>query len=300
MKNEVINSVLSANDKSKDQPKLVIQQSMWAMKLYGDYDQEWSLEKKFEQMAHAGFEGVFAGLPAKNEEKLWRRLMEEYSFHFGLESFPETAEDLRELLKKAADHDVLYVNAQVPDGFTIGEPAISRLQELMAEADSFGIPLFIETHRGRITQDLIRTAGYVSALPDLRLTIDLSHYVLAGEMTDFTIADPYFDQLLKRTSCLHGRITNGQQVQIDVGNGDHPMVEPFQQYWQRGMQYWRNQAGSGDVLPFVCEIGHHYAVTPNFQPSCSWNEISDRWKQSLVMKKIAEQAWDKTKEEQKV
>lgn len=293
LKKEVssLKTMISANDGSSKEPRLLIQQSMWSLKHYGENGKEWSLEKKFEQMAKAGFEGIFSGLPMKEEEALWRRLMTEYKFHFGLEAFPEKAEDLRELLLKAADYDVLYVNAQVPDAFTIGQEAVSRLQELMEEADSFGIPLFIETHRGRLTQDLLRTADYVKTLPELRLTIDFSHYVLAGEMAEFELAEPYFDQLLKRTSCIHGRITNAQQIQIDVGEGTHPMVEPFLNWWQKGMHYWRDEAKAGDVLPYVCEIGHHYSVTKNFQPGYSWDEYSDRWQQSLVFKKLAEKAW---------
>lgn len=37
-------------------------------------------------------------------------------------------------------------------------------------------------HRGLVTQDLIRTIGYTQARPDLRFDLDLSHYVVAGEI----------------------------------------------------------------------------------------------------------------------
>ena len=48
-------------------------------------------------------------------------------------------------------------------------------------------------------------------------------------------------------------------------------------------------AGPGDVFPFASELGPpRYAITlPDGR------EFSDRWEQSLVMKRLAEQAWEK-------
>ena len=48
-------------------------------------------------------------------------------------------------------------------------------------------------------------------------------------------------------------------------------------------------ARPGDVLPFASELGPpRYAITlPDGR------EFSDRWEQSLVMKKLAEQAWER-------
>lgn len=282
----------NANDGTSVPPRLEMQQALWAVKHYGHGGKEWSLEEKFEQIAKAGFTGIFGGLPSPQEETLWRRLMAEYKFSFGLESFPTEPADLRDLLHRASDFEVLYVNAQIPDAFTVGQAALNRIQGLLEEADRFDVPFFVETHRGTITQDLLRATAYVDALPDMQLTMDLSHYVLAGEMYAFDKADPYFETLLTRTSCIHGRVTNGQQIQIDMGpNGEHPMVAQFVRWWQRGMAHWRQRAVCGDVLPFVCEIGHHYAVTPNYLPGYSWEEHFDRWQQSLVLKRLAEQAW---------
>ena len=44
----------------------------------------------------------------------------------------------------------------------------------------------------------------------------------------------------------------------------------------------------GDVFPFTSELGPpRYAITlPDGR------EFSDRWQQSLVMKQLAQQAWD--------
>ncbi|MEH7479636.1 TIM barrel protein [Neobacillus drentensis] len=275
-------------------PQMIIHQSMWSMTNYGTNHKEWSLEEKFEKIAESGFDGIFASLPDPSEEKQWRRLMEQYNFSFGLESFPNNREDLRRLLERAKDFEVQYVNAQVGNSFVIGDEAVILLENLIEEAALSGIPFFVETHRGRITQDLLRTIEYVNRIPNLRLTIDFSHYVLAGEMGAFQTVEPYFEKLLKRTSSIHGRVTNGQQIQIDIGDGEHPSATPFKNWWEKGMRYWLQQAKDNDFFPFVCEIGHHYTMTPSGLPSKHSDEekLTDRWQQSLVFKRIAENNWN--------
>ncbi|MBP1995970.1 sugar phosphate isomerase/epimerase family protein [Paenibacillus eucommiae] len=288
---------------SKEAPKLDIQQSWWAMYGLGDGTSEWSMEEKFEQIAKAGFTGILGRLPAPAEAEQWRKLLDEYGFSFGIQSFPESREDLGLLMRQAKDFGVQYVNSQVADSFLIGAAAIQLLRELNEEACSAQIPYFIETHRGKVTQDLLRTVDYIQAVGDLRLTIDFSHYVLAGEMNEAAVkAEPFFEKLLQRTSAIHARVSNGQQIQVDIGAaGEHPMVPYFMRWWKRGMAYWLQRAQPGEVLPFVVELG-----PPAYSMICEagsrqergfrtdHREISDRWQQALVFKQLAEEAWKGT------
>ncbi|MEJ8544702.1 sugar phosphate isomerase/epimerase [Brevibacillus borstelensis] len=279
-------------------PRLEVHQSWWAMRGIGDENGEWSLAKKIANIAAAGYSGIMGRLPAPEEADLWRSLLDHYKLQFGVEAFPEEPEEFAQFLQKAREFGVSYVNAQVKDSFVVGEKALQRLQGIIREGEKQGIPVFVETHRGRITQDLLRTVQYVEALPDLRLTIDLSHYVLAGEMLlPHQHAEACFQKLLKRTSCIHGRVSNGQQIQVDIGpDGEHPMTARHLAWWKEGMAYWLDEAREGDVLPFVCELGPvPYAISLYGYLPTSVEEISDRWKQSLVLKRLAENAWEEAK-----
>lgn len=275
-------------------PRLEVHQSWWAMRGIGDENGEWSLAKKLAKIVEAGYGGIMGRLPAPEEAGLWRSLLDHYNLQFGVEAFPEEPEEFAAFLHKAKQFGVSYVNAQVKDSFVVGEKAINRLKGIIREGKNHGIPVFVETHRGRITQDLLRTVEYAEALPDLRLTIDLSHYVLAGEMlVPHPQAEACFQKLLKRTSCIHGRVSNGQQIQADIGpGGEHPMTGRYMQWWKQGMACWLDEARQGDVLPFVCELGPvPYAIALNGYLATPAEEISDRWQQSLVLKELAEKAW---------
>jgi sugar phosphate isomerase/epimerase len=285
-------SALNLNDGSANPPRLAVHQAWWGMINLGDDQREWTMEEKFEKIAEAGFTGIMGGLPQPADAAKWRSLLDRYNFDFGITISPRTVEEAKPLLEQANNFGVQYVNAQVKDNFVIGPPAINLLQGLVEAARAAKIPFSAETHRGIITQDLHRTVEYVQAIPDLRLTLDLSHYVVTGVMTTYSEkAEELFDIIVERASCIHGRVSNGHQVQVDVGpEGTHPMVEHFQRWWAKGMAHWLSQAKPGDVFPYACELGPaDYAIT---LPGTS-QEISDRWQQALVFKRLAEECWDR-------
>ncbi|MBB6670696.1 sugar phosphate isomerase/epimerase [Cohnella nanjingensis] len=283
------------NDGAARAPRLELQQSWWAMIGLGENGKEWDMERKFEKIAEAGFSAISASIPAPEEEENWLRLLERYKLGFSAMAFPSSVNAYRETLAAAARMGcVQYVNLQVMDSFVCGDAATGLLSGLLRAADEAAIPTFVEKHRGTVTQDLIRTVRYTRALRELRLTIDLSHYVVAGELNGPPDkAESRFDELLARTSVIHGRVSNGEQVQVDIGaEGDHPMLERFARWWRKGMACWLEQAQPGDVLPFVTELGPpgYYAITQR-DAGGREREISDRWQQALLLKRIAEEQW---------
>jgi hypothetical protein len=129
----------------------------------------------------------------------------------------------------------------------------------------------------------------IERVPDIRFTADLSHFVVVGEFYGWEDegALERMMPIIERTSHMHGRISNGEQVQVDVGDGSGDTAQFFVRLWTQAMRCWLKGAGPGDIFPFSSELGPpRYAITlPDGR------EFSDRWEQSLVMKKLAEQAW---------
>ncbi|MEH7545227.1 MULTISPECIES: sugar phosphate isomerase/epimerase family protein [Bacillaceae] len=295
---------------TKHEPRLEVLMSWWGMNGLGVRNgagDEWSMEEKVRCIAEAGYDGINGMLPEDMEAERWHRLLDQYNLSYSVNAYPKTAEELYVFLCKAKSFGrVDFVNVQVIRPFLVGEQAVQMLADMAEMSRSAGIPTYIETHRGTITQDLLRTVEYAQRLPGLELTIDFSHYVVAGEMhTVSDEAEELLRTLLPRTKSIHARVSNGEQVQIDIpmfgsvdGEGaadrefDHPMLNHFQRWWLGGMRSWRQTAQQDEVLPFVCELGPPpYAITVRRQDDVQY-EVSDRWTQALLFARIARSLWE--------
>lgn len=279
--------------------ELRVEMSWWGMNgLQGTAGHATAIEGKFRLIAENGFDGINAFVPAPEESDLWKELLRKYGLAFSVNAYPATLRDMSDFLDKAVDFgDIAYINAQVMTPFLIGDSALELLSGIDALSRQAGIPVYIETHRGTITQDLIRTRQFLESLPKLGLTIDYSHYVLAGELhTVSPEAEHMLQSLLPNASSIHTRISNGEQIQIDPGEaGDHPMLPHFARWWESAMRHWRKRPRlPNDTFPVVIELGPpSYAITSN-SAGTGQSEISDRWQQSLYLKKLVQQLWQKT------
>ncbi|MFD1953237.1 sugar phosphate isomerase/epimerase family protein [Paenibacillus thailandensis] len=273
---------------------LKVEMSWWEMNsLAGTEGEAESAGERCRLIAEHGFDGINGFLPAEENAAEWRRLLAHYGLSFSVNAYPASLADMDEFLKKAKSYEgtIDYINAQVMQPFLVGDEAVRLLAGIDRLSREAGIPVFVETHRGTITQDLIRTVEYAQALPSLRLTIDYSHYVVAGELHTVTPqAEEWLGKLLPHTASIHARVSNGEQVQIDPGFGEdsHPMLAHFARWWSAGMLSWRERSGHGtDALPFVVELGPPpYAITAG-----DGREISDRWRQSLELQRLARRLW---------
>jgi hypothetical protein len=169
--------------------------------------------------------------------------------------------------------------------------AETLLRALSDRCRAEGVAMVAQTHRGRVTQDLIRTVAYARAIPGLRFDLDLSHYFVAGEIggTPGPEAMAHLEVLMDRAVMLDGRVSNGQQVQIDLGpggEGEHTRL--FASLWKRVMAAWLTTARRGDLFPFRVELGPpNYAIRDP-----QGREISDRWEQQKLLGRLAERLWN--------
>lgn len=283
----------------KQSPRLEVLMSWWGMEnLFTDRN-ELSTREKVQMIAEAGYDGINGMIPEKSEAEKWFQLLDEYNLSFSVNAYPKTIDDLQDFIQEAKQYNQInFINTQVMRPFLTGNQAIDLLKEMQDLSDALDAGVFIETHRGTITQDLIRTVDYVNKIPNLNLTIDLSHYIVAGEMKEIDDeADFLIHQLLKHTSSIHARISNGEQIQVDVPHSEWDvqkegsLVNHFQSWWLTGMRNW-HQEGKRDIFPFVCELGPPpYAMTIPRDENGSY-EPGDRWTQSKWFMKCARTLWE--------
>lgn len=279
------------NDGSNNPPRLRVQQSMWAMiGLPMNAGDEWSLDEKCRRVKEAGFEALECWL-GENNEKETKEALDKHGLRLVLGHRPFSVEDIKATVDRAVRLRADFVFAQPADAFTPADRVAAMVKEGRKLANDHGITFFVETHRNNFTENLPQTKQLIDLVPDIRITGDLSHFVVGGEFYGWE-GEGAVDRMmpvLARISHLHGRISNGEAVQVDVGDGTNDTAQFFVRLWSTAMKHWLNGAGPGDVFPFTSELGPpRYAIT-----TPDGKEFSDRWQQALVMKKLAEQAWNK-------
>jgi sugar phosphate isomerase/epimerase len=279
------------NDGSDAAPRLRVHHSLWALRqLPMNAMNEWTLDEKFERVAEAGFEAVECWLSDENEQE-HKEALDRYGLRLVLGHRPFSLDDVAQTVERALRLGADYVFAQPADAFMPVEEVAELCREGRRIANEAGLPFFVETHRNNFTETLPQTIQLIEQVPDIRFTADLSHFVVVGEFYGWKEerAVERMAPVLERTSHMHGRISNGEAVQVDVGddNGDTALF--FVRLWATGMYHWLKDAQPGDIFPFASELGPpRYAITlPD------GDEFSDRWEQSLVIKRLAELAWQK-------
>lgn len=277
------------NDGSQNPPRLRVQHTLWSLiKLPINAETEWTYDEKFSRVKAAGFEGVECWLSDDNEKEITEAL-DRHGLRLALGHRPFKPEDTRAVVERAKRLGVDYVMAQPADAYTPLKEVARLVTEGRKIANDAGIAYFVETHRNNFTETIPQTIALIEAVPDIRITADLSHFVVVGEFYGWEDerAHERMTPILERVSHIHGRISNGEQVQVDCADGDTPWAQFFVRLWSIAIKHWRAGAGPGDILPFSSELGPpRYAIT-----TPEGKEISDRWTQSLVMKKLIEQAW---------
>ncbi len=134
----------------------------------------------------------------------------------------------------------------------------SRLVEAVLEASvRERYPLFIETHRATITQDIRRTLDLIGRFPELRFNADLSHWYTGHEMTygDFDAKLQALAPLFERVRFIHGRIGDSCCMQVAIeGAEEAPHVEHFRRLWTRCFDGFLKRASAGDEIVFAPEL----------------------------------------------
>ncbi|HEX8550397.1 MAG TPA: TIM barrel protein [Abditibacteriaceae bacterium] len=280
------------NDGSQNAPRLRVGQALWGMQelpLNSTQDgTEWTLDEKFERCAEAGFECVECWLSDENEGEV-KAALDRHGLKIVLGHRPFSPEDVSQTVERAIRLGADFIFAQPASAYHSLSETVALVSKGRKIANDAGLAFFVETHRNNFTETIRQTNELLTAAPNMRVTGDFSHFVVVGEFYGWADEDAVgkMDTILQRVSHLHGRISNGEAVQVDVGDGSGQTAQFFVQLWARAMKHWRAGAQPGDVLQFSSELGPpRYAITlPDGR------EFSDRWQQALVMKQLAEQAW---------
>lgn len=158
------------------------------------------------------------------------------------------------------------------------------------------LPIYLETHRGSITQDSWRTIQLLEANPNLLLTGDFSHWFTGQEMSygDMDRRMEFLEPVFSRTALLHGRIGDRCCMQVDLTDGNHSSIPYFEHMWTRVMDYFLINNTRKDLWFCPELLGPEYAYARIFpETTGKLREESDRWTQAKILVRIANRCFER-------
>jgi hypothetical protein len=276
--------------------QLRILQSLWAMERRRADEAELPLQTQLTMIHDAGFDGagvrfIDAAFATEVTDFLrWHGMICQ------AQCYPTSVDDLKPVLELVARCGADHVNLQPDVRPRRIEDCIPLLDGWRRLAEQAGIAVHVETHRDRMTTDLFFTLQLLDCFPDLRLTADVSHYLVGREFAwpVDEINHAMIHRILDHSWGIHGRIASREQVQISLGFPQHHgWVDLFMGWWEYAIRSWRKRAGPDAVLTFLCELGPPpYAIT-----GPDGAELSDRWQDALRMKDMIRALWQRIAEE---
>ena len=225
--------------------------------------------------------------------------------HCGLGRVNTPAEALP-LARRHADLGDLCLTLHVGWGIEDDDEVFRLVEAILQASGTTRLPIFIETHRATITQDMWRTVQIVKRFPEVLFNGDFSHYYCGQEMVyggeDYMSGVPikmeFMAPVFDRIGFMHGRIASPGSMQMPINDtasrpaaatGVADYLADFRAMWTRAMRGFLAKAGPGDILVFAPEIlapTYYYARVFRDQ-SGRFVEESDRYEQALLYRQVA-------------
>lgn len=198
--------------------------------------------------------------------------------------------DADRLAKEARSTGLECLTLHVGWGYEGQDDATRLIDAVLNASARHSIPLYVETHRATIFQDMWRTVQLIHQFPQLQFNGDFSHWYTGLEMVygRFENKLSFIQPVIERVHFLHGRIGNPGCMQVDIGDLENAaklsFVAHFRMLWTQVFLAFLHRSPQGESFCFTAEL---LASNVYYARTFHGSEESDRWQQSLVLTKIA-------------
>lgn len=183
----------------------------------------------------------------------------------------------------------LLINSQTgKDHFSFHENRL-LLQSAHHIAETMGVPVYHETHRGKFSFAAHTTKAFIGSDPALSLTFDVSHWCAVAE----SLLDDQEEAVamaIDRTKHVHARVGHAQGAQVtDPRSGIYGAALEFHlACWDKIVAL--NRRKEEPMLTFTMEFGPApYMVQDPF----TQQPLADQWELNLFMKKLLSERYGK-------
>ena len=247
-----------------------------------------------EKVACAGFDGIDYAIDRnasqKELDRVWniaeKNNLKIIAQHYDTyeADFAEHLDQLGNWFEKIKSYPVLKINSQTGKDFF----SFEQNKQLIDLATASGLNVLHETHRNKFAFAAHITKTYLERLPDLKLTLDISHWVCVAE--SFLEDQPEAVNLaIERTEHIHARVgyPEGPQVPDPRAPEWGEALKKHLDWWDRVVDRKRRE---GETLTIAPEFGPFpYMV---YLPGTK-HPIADQWQINEFMMNLLRRRYSK-------
>lgn len=208
----------------------------------------------------AGYDGIEVWTPGKKEDlEGLMEAVEKYQLKLGLlagnwgNSYEEHLASFQVSIENAINLKPEFINCHSGKDYFTSEQNARFFEFTFGVKQQSGIPISHETHRGRILFSAPVASHFIDRYPDLRITLDISHWCCVHESL---LADqqPTIDKVLERVDHIHSRIGFPEAPQIPNHDDDQYLsaVQAHFNWWDEVVKI---KAENGEKLTMTTEFG---------------------------------------------
>ena len=243
-----------------------------------DWGNQLPLDEFLFKVKAQGYDGVEVWMPdAQDAKSQLKQGLEKYGlkviFLHGTNKglpYQESLEAYKDGLEEILRWNPVKVNSHTGNDFWTLEQNLAFLEAGEKIAADAGIPLVHETHRARFSYTLPATLEMLADFPALKLTLDISHWMVVHERL-ISQKDPFLQRILPAVQHIHARVGFSEGPQIN-----NPAAPEWADALEIHLDIWEKiiRSTTRDIFTITTEFG-----PPPYLPTVPFtNEpIADQW-----------------------
>ena len=252
-----------------------------------DWGNQLSWDAFCERAKTAGYDGIEVWMPSDPDgQEMLKTALKKHgllvNFLHGTNkglSFQESLENYKKGLEALMPWNPFLINCHTGSDFFTTEENKAFIDAANTISARYNIPVYHETHRGRFSYNLPDTNKYLALIPDLKLTLDISHWMVVHESL-LEGKDELLTNILKRSNHIHARIGHAEGPQVN-----DPKAPEWANALKRHLGIWEGIIRKGwkehkGVFTVTTEFG-----PTDYMPALPYTRVpvSDQWQANVFM-----------------
>ena len=238
-----------------------------------------------EKAKAAGYDGIEMWVPGSaTQRELLLQTVSQYGLKLGLligsgkSNFEENRIEFTQQIDLAISMKPVYINCHSGKDFFSLAQAEQIITDTLLPAEKSGIPIYHETHRGRICYNIPTTNTLLKSLSNMKLTLDISHWCVVHESL-LKDQKESVDFALSKTGHIHARVGHQEGPQVT-----DPRAPEWQDAFLAHLSWWdevvklKNQ--KGEAITILTEFG-----PPMYLPVVPYTQqpLANQWDINVYM-----------------